>query len=90
MRGYWNKPEATAQTFIDGWVRTTGDLARLDAEGFCFIIDRAKDSADPGRREHLLHRGRELPLRPSGGDGRGPGGHSAQDRSARSRRPWSP
>jgi long-chain acyl-CoA synthetase len=42
VRGYWNKPEATAQTFQDGWVRT-GDLARLDEEGFCFIIDRAKD-----------------------------------------------
>ena len=40
--GYWNKPEATSQTFIDGWVRT-GDLARIDEEGFCFIIDRAKD-----------------------------------------------
>ena len=39
---YWNKPEATAQTFVDGWVKT-GDLARLDEEGFCFIIDRAKD-----------------------------------------------
>jgi long-chain acyl-CoA synthetase len=39
---YWNKPEATAQTFVDGWVRT-GDLARLDEEGFCYIIDRAKD-----------------------------------------------
>jgi long-chain acyl-CoA synthetase len=39
---YWNKPEATAQTYVDGWVRT-GDLARLDEEGFCFIIDRAKD-----------------------------------------------
>jgi long-chain acyl-CoA synthetase len=39
---YWNKPEATAQTFEDGWVKT-GDLARLDEEGFCFIIDRAKD-----------------------------------------------
>ena len=39
---YWNKPEATAQTFVDGWVRT-GDLAKLDEEGFCFIIDRAKD-----------------------------------------------
>jgi long-chain acyl-CoA synthetase len=35
-------PEATASTFIDGWVKT-GDLARLDAEGFCFIVDRAKD-----------------------------------------------
>ena len=39
---YWNKPQDTAQTFVDGWVRT-GDLARLDEEGFCFIIDRAKD-----------------------------------------------
>jgi long-chain acyl-CoA synthetase len=42
VKGYWNKPEATAQTFEDGWVKT-GDLARLDDEGFCFIIDRAKD-----------------------------------------------
>ncbi len=42
VKGYWNKPEATAQTFVDGWVRT-GDLARLDTEGFCFIVDRAKD-----------------------------------------------
>ena len=42
VKGYWHKPEATAQTFVEGWVRT-GDLARLDEEGFCFIIDRAKD-----------------------------------------------
>ena len=42
VAGYWNKPEATAATFVDGWVRT-GDLARIDDEGFCFIIDRAKD-----------------------------------------------
>lgn len=42
VKGYWNKPEATAQTFVDGWCRT-GDLARIDEEGFCFIIDRAKD-----------------------------------------------
>ena len=42
VKGYWNQPEATAATFVDGWVRT-GDMARLDAEGFCYIVDRAKD-----------------------------------------------
>jgi len=42
VKGYWNNPDATAATFIDGWVRT-GDLAYLDEEGFCFIADRAKD-----------------------------------------------
>ena len=41
-RGYWDKPEATAKTFIDGWV-VTGDIARLDEEGFLFLLDRAKD-----------------------------------------------
>ena len=42
VAGYWNNPEASAATFVDGWVRT-GDLAWLDEEGFCFIADRAKD-----------------------------------------------
>jgi long-chain acyl-CoA synthetase len=42
VAGYWQNPEATAATFVDGWVRT-GDLAYLDNEGFCFIADRAKD-----------------------------------------------
>ena len=42
VKGYWNKPEATAQTFTDGWLHT-GDVARLDDEGFVFIVDRAKD-----------------------------------------------
>jgi long-chain acyl-CoA synthetase len=42
VKGYWRNPEATAATFIDGWLRT-GDIARIDDEGFCYILDRAKD-----------------------------------------------
>ena len=42
VRGYWRNPKATAETFVDGWLRT-GDIARLDDEGFCYILDRAKD-----------------------------------------------
>jgi long-chain acyl-CoA synthetase len=42
VRAYWNKPEASAAAFHEGWVRT-GDLASIDAEGFVTIVDRAKD-----------------------------------------------
>ncbi len=41
-KAYWNKPEATAKTYIDGWV-VTGDIGRMDEESFVFLLDRAKD-----------------------------------------------
>jgi len=40
--GYWNLPEATAETFKNGWLRT-GDVAKEDEDGFWFIVDRVKD-----------------------------------------------
>ena len=47
VQGYWGKPEATAETFEGGWLRT-GDLARIDPEGFTYIVDRAKDMINRG------------------------------------------
>jgi acyl-CoA synthetase (AMP-forming)/AMP-acid ligase II len=42
MRGYWNRPEETAQTLRDGWMYT-GDMGRFDEEGFLYVVDRKKD-----------------------------------------------
>ena len=42
MMGYWNKPEATANQIKDGWL-LTGDIARMDEDGYFFIMDRKKD-----------------------------------------------
>ena len=42
MKGYWRRPEATAEAIPDGWFRS-GDLARVDDDGYFFIVDRRKD-----------------------------------------------
>jgi long-chain acyl-CoA synthetase len=62
MRGYWNHSEATANVFIDGFLRT-GDVATIDDDGFIFIVDRLKDmiavggfKVFPSQIEDVLYR----------------------------------
>ncbi len=45
--GYWNKPEASAQTFIDHWLHT-GDVGRVDEHGLVYVLDRIKDMINRG------------------------------------------
>ncbi|QES09780.1 long-chain fatty acid--CoA ligase [Streptomyces venezuelae] len=61
MKGYYNRPEATAEAIREGWFRT-GDLARRDTDGFYYVVDRAKDliirggfNVYPREIEEVLH-----------------------------------
>jgi acyl-CoA synthetase (AMP-forming)/AMP-acid ligase II len=47
VKGYFNAPEKTAEAIRDGWLRT-GDVARIDGDGFVYILDRAKDMINRG------------------------------------------
>jgi len=47
VQGYWRKPQATRETFTDGWLHT-GDLARVGADGLLYIVDRKKDMINRG------------------------------------------
>jgi len=42
MQGYWNRPNETASIFLDGWMHT-GDIGKMDEEGYFYVIDRSKD-----------------------------------------------
>jgi acyl-CoA synthetase (AMP-forming)/AMP-acid ligase II len=57
VAGYWRKPEQTAQTFVDGWLRS-GDLARIDDEGLVHLVDRMKDMINRGVRTSTASRSR--------------------------------
>jgi long-chain acyl-CoA synthetase len=66
MKGYWNRPEITAADLVDGWL-DTGDLGKLDADGFLSIVDRAKDliirggyNVYPREVEEVLYRHPEV------------------------------
>ncbi len=61
MTGYWNRPEATADAFADGWLKS-GDIAVMDAGGFVYIQDRVKDmiisggeNIYPAEIENVIH-----------------------------------
>ena len=64
--GYWNRPEATKESFINGWFRT-GDIGRKDAKGYIFIEDRLKDmyisggeNVYPAEVENIIYELKEI------------------------------
>jgi long-chain acyl-CoA synthetase len=94
MKGYWNRPEATAEAIdAEGWFYT-GDMARVDADGFFFIVDRKKEliirggyNVYPREIEEVLYEHpavREAAV--IGRPRRGPGGGSRRGGGAQARR----
>ena len=90
--GYYKKPEATLELFQNGWIHT-GDMGRMDADGYFYFVDRKKQAICRRGREHLVLRGRGgrrlAPCRAGvlrgrravrGGRGRGQGGGRPQGR----------
>ena len=65
MKGYWDKPEATAEAIRDGWFHS-GDMGREDEDGYFYVVDRKKDMNHPRRLQRLSARGRGAALRAPG------------------------
>ena len=57
VKGYWNRPSATAEVFRDGWLKT-GDLAMLDDKGFCTLLDREADMLIRGGKTSIASKWR--------------------------------
>ena len=77
MLGFWQDPEATASRMIDDWV-LTGDIGRLDDNGYLYVLDRKDDMIISRRLQHLAGRARERHRLPPEGD-RGGGGRASRD-----------
>jgi long-chain acyl-CoA synthetase len=77
MQGYWKNPEATAAAIVDGWLQT-GDVGRMDQDGYLFITDRKKDlfvtssgkNVAPAELERILARDEYIDQAVVYGDGK--------------------
>jgi long-chain acyl-CoA synthetase len=90
IKGYLNRPDATAESITDGWLHT-GDIARIDEDGFIYIVDRAKDMVLRGG-ENVYCAEVEAPSTSTGGGGSHRvrrAGRSARGGSGRRRVPQS-
>jgi acyl-CoA synthetase (AMP-forming)/AMP-acid ligase II len=65
MLGYWNRPQATAETLAQGWLHT-GDIGRMDEQGYLFIVDRKKDMIISGGSNVYAREVEEVLLRAPG------------------------
>ncbi len=63
--GYWNRPDSTVEATRNLWFHT-GDLGRVDGDGYIFFVDRKKDDAASTGREHLKLRDGKDAVRPLG------------------------
>ncbi len=66
MLGYWNEPELSSRAIVDGWLHT-GDLGRIDDDGYLYVVDRLKDVIITGGENVASPRGRRRPRRSPGG-----------------------